>query len=76
MANPLAGRIEESLRPIVGTVLASVSVDLEARAIGKTADTITVNDLDALAAAMITQLSKFVGDDLAEAAASKVREMG
>ncbi len=76
MANALAERIEETLRPIVGTVLASVSVDLESRRIGKTPDTITRMDLDDIATNLTNQLRLVVGNDLAAAAAQKVRELG
>ena len=75
MPNVLAERIEETLRPVVGTVLASVSVDLEARRIGKTPDTITRSDLDAIAANLSAQLRLVVGPDLATAAAQKVRDL-
>lgn len=75
MPNVLAERIEETLRPIVGTVLASVSVDLESRRIGKTPDTITRADLDEMAANLAAQLRLVVGQDLATAAAQKVRDL-
>jgi hypothetical protein len=75
MPNVLAERIEETLRPIVGTVLASVSVDLESRRIGKTPDTITRTDLDSIAANLTNQLRLVVGNDLASAAAQRVREL-
>jgi hypothetical protein len=75
MPNVLAERIEETLRPIVGTVLASVSVDLESRRIGKTPDTITRMDLEDIATNLTSQLRLVVGNDLASAAAQKVREL-
>jgi hypothetical protein len=75
MPNVLAERIEETLRPIVGTVLASVSVDLESRRIGKTPDTITRMDLDNIATNLTNQLRLVVGTDLASAAAQKVRDL-
>jgi len=75
MPNVLAERIEETLRPIVGTVLASVSVDLESRRIGKTPDTITRMDLDDIASNLTSQLRLVVGNDLASAAAQRVREL-
>jgi hypothetical protein len=75
MANVLAERIEETLRPIVGTVLASVSVDLESRRIGKTPETITRTDLEDIARNLTVQLRLVVGDDLASAAAQRVREL-
>jgi hypothetical protein len=76
MANVLAERIEETLRPIVGTVLASVSVDLETRRIGKSPETITRMDLEDIARNLTTQLTLVVGNDLAIAAAQRVRDLG
>ncbi|MDO8950410.1 MAG: hypothetical protein Q8S43_05550 [Actinomycetota bacterium] len=75
MANVLAERIEEVLRPIVGTVLASVSVDLESRRIGKDPDSITRIDLPVIADNLAQQLKLVVGPDLATAAAQRVREL-
>ena len=75
MANLLAQRIESALRPVVGSVLASVSVDLESRRVGKTADTITRDDLEAIAASLGTQLRLVVGENLAKAAAQRVRDL-
>lgn len=75
MPNVLAERIEEVLRPIVGTVLASVSVDLESKRIGKDAETITRMDLPAIADNLSRQLKLVVGPDLAQAAATRVREL-
>ena len=75
MANVLAQRIEEVIRPIVGTVLAAVSVDLESKRIGKDPDTITRQDLPDIADNLTQQLRLVVGPDLAGAAAQKVREL-
>lgn len=75
LANVLAERIEEVLRPIVGTVLASVSVDLESRRIGKDPDSITRIDLPVIADNLAQQLKLVVGPDLATAAAQRVREL-
>jgi hypothetical protein len=75
MGNVLADRIEETLRPIVGTVLASVSVDLESRRIGKSPDSLTRLDLEPIAENLVNQLRLVVGEDLARAAASKVRDL-
>lgn len=75
MPNILAVRIEETLRPIIGTVLASVSVDLETRRIGKSPDTVSRDDLSTLADNLTEQLRLVVGRDLAEAAASRVRNI-
>ena len=75
MANILAQRIEETLRPVVGTVLAAVSVDLESKRIGKTVDDIDRDDLPAIASNLTDQLRLVVGAELAEAAAQKVRDL-
>lgn len=75
MANVLATQVEETLRPVIGTVLASVSVDVESRRIGKTPDTLDYGDLPSIAANLITALHLVVGRDMAEAAARKVREL-
>lgn len=75
-ANPLAERIEDTLRPIIGTVLASVSVDLETRRVGKTPETVEREDLPAIAENLVGQLRLVVGKDLAEAAAMRVRSLG
>ena len=75
MANILAQRIEETLRPVVGTVLASVSVDLESKRIGKTPDTIDRDDLAEIAENLTEQLRLVVGAELAQAAAQKVRDL-
>lgn len=71
----LGTRIEEVLRPIIGSVLATVSVDLEAKRIGKTSDTIAHGDLPAIAENLANQLRLVVGQDLADAAARRVREL-
>ncbi|GAV32117.1 hypothetical protein emb_1d0755 [Coriobacteriaceae bacterium EMTCatB1] len=71
----LAERIEEVLRPVVGTVLATVSVELESKRIGKTPDTITRLDLPDIADNLAQQLRLVVGPELAQAAAARVREL-
>lgn len=75
MANALAERIEETLRPVIGSVLASVSVDLEIRRIGRTADTVVRGDLPKLAENLVEKLRLVVGKDLAEAAGQRVRTL-
>ncbi len=75
MSNVLAGRIEETLRPVIGTVLATVSVDVETKRIGKTTDTVDRVDLPVIADNLVNALRLVVGQELAEAAASKVREL-
>ncbi len=75
MPNVLATRVEETLRPVIGTVLASVSVDVESRRIGKTPDTIDHADLPQIADNLVNALRLVVGGDMANAAARKVREL-
>ena len=73
MANELAQTIEHVIGPLVGAVLAGVSVDLEAKRIGKTTDTIDATDLGTLADNLEAQLRLLVGREMAESAAHKVR---
>jgi hypothetical protein len=75
VSNILAERIEEVLRPIVGTVLAAVSVDLETKRIGKDSESVTRLDLPMIADNLSQQLKLVVGPDLATAAAQRVREL-
>ncbi|MRR12769.1 hypothetical protein EG835_09990 [bacterium] len=75
MANLLAQRIEETLRPVIGTVMATVSVDVETKRLGKNPETIDRADLTALADNLADALRLVVGQDLAAAAASKVRQL-
>lgn len=71
----LGSRIEEELRPIVGIVLASVSVELEAKRLGKSPETLKREDLPTLADSLEEQLKLVVGEELARAAAERVRNM-
>ena len=75
MANLLAQRIEETLRPVIGTVLATVSVDVEAKRIGKTVDTIEREDLPLISDNLVDALRLVVGQELAKAAAAKVKDL-
>jgi hypothetical protein len=75
LGNVLATRIEDTLRPVIGSVLASVSVDLETKRIGKSAETVTREDLETIAENLVGQLRLVVGKDLAEAAAQRVRNL-
>lgn len=75
MPNVLATRIEETLRPVIGTVLATVSVDVEAKRIGKTVETIAREDLLVIAQNLESALLLVVGRDLAAAAARKVEDL-
>ena len=73
--NLLAQRVEETLRPVIGTVLASVSVDVESKRLGKNPDTIDRSDLQPMADNLVSALRLVVGQDMADAAARKVREL-
>jgi hypothetical protein len=75
LPNVLASRIEETLRPVIGTVLATVSVDVETKRIGKTPDTVDRADLYVISDNLVQALRLVVGQDMAEAAAKKVREL-
>jgi ubiquinone biosynthesis protein UbiJ len=73
--NALATQVEETLRPVIGTVLATVSVDVESRRIGKTPDTIERADLETIATNLVEALRLVVGEEMAAAAAQKVRAL-
>lgn len=75
MASLLAARIEETLRPIVGSVLATVTIDVESRRLGKTPDTLDRFDLPLVADNLVNSLRLVVGQEVAEKAARKVREL-
>lgn len=75
MANVLAQRVEETLRPVIGTVLASVTIDVESKRIGKNPDSIDRGDLSAISENLVAALRLVVGQEMAEAAARRVREL-
>lgn len=75
MSNVLATRIEETLRPVIGTVLASVSVDVETRRIGKSPDSVDRGDLVNISDNLVVALRLVVGQEMAEAAARRVLEL-
>jgi hypothetical protein len=75
LANLLAQRIEETLRPVIGTVLASVSVDVESKRLGKSPETIDRRDLETMAINLTSALRLVVGQEMAEAAARRVRDL-
>jgi len=75
MANALALEIEEQLRPVIGTVLATVSVDVETKRIGKDPDTVDRTDVPTIADNLVGALRLVLGQELAEAAALKVRAL-
>lgn len=73
MSNALAQSIEQTLGPLVGVVLAGVSVDLETKRIGKDPDSIDFRDLPTIADNLEVQLRLLVGREMAQAAAEQVR---
>jgi len=75
VANALAQRIEDTLRPVVGTVLASVSVDVESKRIGKNPDTIERSDLASISDNLVHALRLVVGPEMAQVAARKVLDL-
>lgn len=75
MADTLAARICSAITPLLGSVLASVTVDVEARRLGKEPDALEASDLAPLSLAVERHLISFVGPDLAQAAAARVREV-
>lgn len=75
VANILAIRIEETLRPVIGTVLATVSVDVETRRIGKTPESVDRDDLVNISDNLVVALRLVVGQEMAEAAARRVLEL-
>jgi hypothetical protein len=60
---------------VIGTVLAAVSVDVESKRIGKTPETIDRGDLESIADNLVSALRLVVGQEMADAAARKVREL-
>lgn len=75
MPNDLALEIEDQLRPVIGTVLATVSVDVESKRIGKDPETIEPSDVPVIAENLVDALRLVLGQELAEAAARKVRAL-
>lgn len=75
MPNRLAQQIEETLRPVVGTVLATVCVDVESKRIGKDPESIGFSDLPEISENLISALRLVVGQTMAESAAAKVRAL-
>ena len=75
MPNALALEIEDQLRPVIGTVLATVSVDVETRRVGKDPETVEESDLSLIADNLVDALRLVLGQELAEAAARRVRAL-
>lgn len=72
MENELAGKVRAVLEPLVGSVLANVSLDLECRRLGKTPETLAREDLSKFAANLEQQLRLVVGPEVARKAAVRV----
>ncbi len=72
MANDIARQIEAVLAPLIGAVLAGVSLELESKRIGKTPDTLEVKDVVTFAANLEQQLRLVVGPEVAAKAARHV----
>jgi hypothetical protein len=75
LADTLAVKICSAITPLLGSVLASVTVDVEVRRMGKEPDALEAGDLAPLSMAVERHLISFVGPDLAQAAAARVREV-
>lgn len=75
LPNQLAKRVEETLRPIIGVVLATVSLDVESKRIGKSPETIDRSDLPRMADNLVVALRLVVGQEIAERAGRRVREL-
>lgn len=75
VSDSLAARIEEVLRPLIGSVLATVSVDVELKRIGRSPESVTAADLPRIADNLGEALRLVVGPGMAEAAAQRVREI-
>lgn len=75
MQNDIAAKIKAVLEPLVGEVLAEVSLELEAKRIGRSPGTLTSDDLPQFAANLETQLRLVVGPVVARRAANRVAEI-
>lgn len=75
LPNQLAKRVEETLRPIIGVVLATVSLDVESKRIGKSPETIDRSDLPRMADNLVVALRLVVGQEIAERAGRRLREL-
>lgn len=73
MNSDVAAQIAEALEPLVGPVLARVTVDVEARRLEKEPRELTYDDVPRISVALERNLSSFVGNAVAEAAATRVR---
>lgn len=72
MSSDIAAKITAVLAPLVGRVLADVSLDLESKRLGKTAETLALEDLDQFSVSLEQRLRLMVGPDLAKKAARAV----
>lgn len=75
MLKPVHDKIADALEPLVGPVLARVTVEVEARRLSKEPTDLTYDDIVPMSVAIERHLVNFVGRTVAEAAATKVREV-
>jgi ubiquinone biosynthesis protein UbiJ len=68
--------IQGLLTPVVGDFIARTSVSMASKRIGKTPDTITEADANALAEALRPALRTVVGNDAAERLVEQIRSLG
>lgn len=68
-------QVTAALAPLVGTVLAGVTVQVEATRLGKSTATLDYADLGELSTSIERHLVSFVGPKVAQAAATRVREL-
>jgi hypothetical protein len=70
----IATSLKTTLEPLVGSVLSQATIEVEAARMGKKPEDLTYADLVPMSEAIERHLVSFVGAQLAQAAAQKVRE--
>lgn len=73
--NDIPEKIVAVLEPLIGEVLTQVSLDLESKRLGKTPETLTLDDLEAFGANLEEQLRLVVGPSVAAKAAKRVADI-
>jgi len=68
--------VRELLIPIVGEFVAKTSVSMASKKLGKTADSITAEDLPSLAEALRPALRTLIGMSAGDSLAEQVRTLG
>jgi hypothetical protein len=71
--NKLSKRIEIVLTPLLGTIMAAVTVKIQCEKIGVTPDTLSIPDLPRLADAIEKALVVFVGSSKAKDVAAGIK---